>query len=94
LNIHFITLYVLLHLILCVASEKIIICVTRSIDLDHHTFHHYIYLGGAPFGTGSDLGGSLRTPAHFHGISSLRPTVNRLSEKGVRQCLPKVDGRM
>ncbi|ODM93445.1 Fatty-acid amide hydrolase 1 [Orchesella cincta] len=49
--------------------------------------------GGAVFATGSDLGGSLRTPAHFHGICSLRPTVNRLSEKGVVQCLPKVDGQ-
>lgn len=44
--------------------------------------------GGAPFATGSDLGGSLRTPSHFHGICSMKPTTNRLSEKGMVQCVP------
>ncbi len=31
------------------------------------------------FGLGSDIGGSLRVPAHFSGISSLKPTSPRLT---------------
>ncbi|NWX39612.1 FAAH1 hydrolase, partial [Steatornis caripensis] len=39
--------------------------------------------GGSILGFGTDLGGSLRFPAAFCGICTLKPTGNRLSKKGV-----------
>jgi Asp-tRNA(Asn)/Glu-tRNA(Gln) amidotransferase A subunit family amidase len=38
-----------------------------------------IAAGGSPFGLGSDLGGSIRVPAHFCGIHGLKPTSRRLT---------------
>jgi amidase len=38
--------------------------------------------GGTPLGLGSDSGGSLRLPAHFCGIATLRPTVGRVPNTG------------
>ena len=38
-----------------------------------------IAAGGSPLGLAADIGGSIRTPAHFCGIQGLRPTSGRLS---------------
>jgi Asp-tRNA(Asn)/Glu-tRNA(Gln) amidotransferase A subunit family amidase len=35
-----------------------------------------------PFSIGADIGGSLRSPAHFNGIYTLRPTPQRLTRLG------------
>ncbi len=39
-----------------------------------------IAAGGSPLGLGSDIGGSLRVPAAFCGIASLKPTQGRLDD--------------
>jgi len=41
-----------------------------------------IAAGGVPLGIGSDIGGSVRVPAHFCGIHALKPTANRLTRRG------------
>jgi amidase len=41
-----------------------------------------ISAGGSPFGLGSDCAGSVRLPAHFCGIASLKPTSGRLPRTG------------
>jgi fatty acid amide hydrolase len=44
--------------------------------------------GFVPLAVGSDIGGSLRIPAHFCGVSSLKPTLDRLPARGQRTALP------
>jgi fatty acid amide hydrolase len=41
-----------------------------------------IAAGGSPLGLGSDLGGSIRVPAHFCGIHGIKPTSCRLPRTG------------
>ena len=41
-----------------------------------------IAVGGSPFDVGSDLGGSVRFPAHCCGISGLKPSFGRLPRSG------------
>jgi fatty acid amide hydrolase len=41
-----------------------------------------IAAGGSPLGLGTDLGGSLRVPATFCGITSLKPTAGRTPDAG------------
>ena len=41
-----------------------------------------IAAGGSPLGLGTDIGGSLRIPAAFCGIASIKPTVGRLNDPG------------
>ncbi len=38
-----------------------------------------IAAGGSPLGMGGDIGGSLRVPAHFCGLATLKPTSGRLT---------------
>jgi amidase len=44
--------------------------------------------GGSVLGIGSDIGGSLRIPAHFSGICALKPSCGRLPTKGSRAFRP------
>ncbi|MEY2952704.1 MAG: hypothetical protein RLZZ401_791 [Pseudomonadota bacterium] len=39
-----------------------------------------IAAGASPIGLGSDIGGSLRVPAHFCGICSIKPTMGRCND--------------
>jgi fatty acid amide hydrolase len=41
-----------------------------------------IAAGYAPLGIGTDIGGSIRIPAHFCGVVGLKPTVDRWSTRG------------
>lgn len=41
-----------------------------------------IAAGGSPLGLGTDIGGSLRNPATFCGIASLKPTAGRVPDSG------------
>jgi fatty acid amide hydrolase len=43
--------------------------------------------GMSPLGVGTDIGGSIRTPAHFCGVAGLKPTLDRLPMKGYRTVL-------
>ena len=47
---------------------------------------------GVFFGLGTDLGGSLRIPAHMCGVASLRPTNHRNSDVGVARVLQDIAG--
>lgn len=40
--------------------------------------------GQSPLGIGTDIGGSIRIPAHFCGIAGLKPTVDRWSCRGMQ----------
>ena len=51
-----------------------------------------IKCGGAHFGLGSDLGGSLRIPAHMCGVTCLRPTSHRNSDVGLGRVLHGIAG--
>ena len=48
--------------------------------------------GGSPLGLGSDSGGSLRMPAHYCGVTALRPTVGRVPNTGALELLLLEDG--
>lgn len=39
-------------------------------------------VGGSPLEIGSDIGGSLRVPAHYCGVTGLKPTARRVSDFG------------
>ena len=41
-----------------------------------------IAAGGVPLGIGTDIGGSLRVPATFNGITSFKPTAGRMPDPG------------
>ncbi len=43
--------------------------------------------GMSPLGIGTDIGGSIRTPAHFCGVCGIKPTLDRLPMRGYRAVL-------
>ena len=47
-----------------------------------------IAAGMSPLGVGTDIGGSIRVPAHFSGIAGLKPTLDRLPMRGCATALP------
>src|SRR5690606_15576827 len=47
-----------------------------------------IAAGMSPMGIGTDIGGSIRIPAHFCGIAGLKPTMDRWSNRGSQAGLP------
>ena len=44
--------------------------------------------GASVVGIGTDIGGSVRIPAHFSGQAALKPTARRLSLQGFRASVP------
>ncbi len=46
-----------------------------------------IAAGGSPLGLASDLGGSIRTPAHFCGLVGIKPTSRCVSTRGTQRNL-------
>lgn len=48
-------------------------------------------LKGSPLGVGSDIGGSIRIPASFNNLYSLRPTFGRFPTFGTRSGLPGLE---
>ena len=48
--------------------------------------------GGSVLGIGTDIGGSLRIPAHFSGTYALKPTSRRVSMQGFRASVPGQEG--
>jgi fatty acid amide hydrolase len=44
--------------------------------------------GMSPLSVGTDIGGSVRIPAHYCGIAALKPTLDRLPMRGYRNVVP------
>jgi fatty acid amide hydrolase len=47
-----------------------------------------IAAGLSPLGVGTDIGGSIRVPAHFCGIAGFKPTLDRLPMRGIGAGIP------
>lgn len=47
-----------------------------------------IAAGMSPLGVGTDIGGSIRGPAHFCGIAGFKPTLDRLPARGCQSGMP------
>src|SRR6185436_2049913 len=47
-----------------------------------------IAAGLSPLGIGTDIGGSIRVPAHFCGIAGFKPTLDRLPMQGIGSGIP------
>ncbi|WVQ77023.1 hypothetical protein IAR50_006702 [Cryptococcus sp. DSM 104548] len=51
-----------------------------------------VALRGSPIGWGSDIGGSLRIPAHYSGVCGLKPVVGRWPQNGSRSSVKGFEG--
>lgn len=51
-----------------------------------------IAMGGSRIGVGTDVAGSVRLPAHFSGIYSLKPTTTRFPKSGAHTSMPGQEG--
>lgn len=51
-----------------------------------------IAAGMSPLGVGTDIGGSIRIPAHFCGIAGFKPTLDRLPMQGYSTGVPGQEG--
>lgn len=51
-----------------------------------------IAAGMSPLGVGTDIGGSIRIPAHFCGIAGFKPTLDRLPMQGYTTGVPGQEG--
>jgi fatty acid amide hydrolase len=51
-----------------------------------------IAAGMSPLGIGTDIGGSIRVPAHFSGIAGIKPTLDRWTNKGSNGALIGQEG--
>ncbi|ODN90188.1 amidase [Cryptococcus wingfieldii CBS 7118] len=51
-----------------------------------------VALRGSPIGWGSDIGGSLRIPAHYSGICGLKPVAGRWPQNGNRSSVKGFEG--
>lgn len=49
-------------------------------------------LGGSKFGIGTDVAGSVRIPAHYCGIVSVKASVGRFPKDGIRGAMPGQEG--
>lgn len=57
--------------------------VSRSVGGSSGGEGGLIAFGASPLGIGTDIGGSIRNPAHVCGIVGLKPTPHRISHQGV-----------
>lgn len=47
-----------------------------------------VAMGGSPVAPSSDIGGSIRAPAAFNGLYSIKPSADRISKGGLRSAAP------
>ena len=51
-----------------------------------------IAAGGSPFGLGTDIGDSIRSPSHYCGIAGIKPNQSPRTRNGDAWCLPILHG--